>query len=293
MSHLYAARHYAEALAGSGDVLDVPEWRAFALRRPIGGRAADAAGVYPLAILPKDAELEAGLARLQARGIISTVLVLDPLLAPPIAALRQAFDICRPFKTHYLIDRAQAPFAPTKHHRQEIRRGLRRCTVDQADLADHLTAWRGLYAELVVRRSIRGVADFSPSYFDVLAADPSLVAFVARVHGEVAGMALWFAAGGVVYNHLTAVGAAGYAAGASYALYDAAINHFGDGVINLGGGAGSGDGQGGLADFKRGFANTEIQSWLCGAVLDAEAYAELSVGIPSTDFFPAYRAPRT
>ena len=291
MSHLYASRAYAEALSEPESVIEVPEWSGFLLRRPIDADRADAGGVYPMTVLPKDADLAGGLARLRSQDLVSLVLVPDPLLAPPTEALEQAFDLCRPFKTHFLIDRETAAFAPSKHHRDEIRRGLRRCQVDRVRLADHLPAWRDLYAGLVERRAVDGAADFAPSYFDHLAAAPDLAAFAARIEGEVVGMSLWFEAQGVVYYHLAAVGPRGYAASASYALCAAAIDHFADGVINLGGGAGAGDGAGGLADFKRGFANAEVQSRLCGAVLDQRAHDELCAGRPDTEFFPAYRAP--
>jgi hypothetical protein len=291
MPHPYAARAYAEALAGPEAVIEVPEWRGALLRRPIDAGGFDAGGVYPMTVIPKDADLPGGLARLQDQDLVSAVLVPDPLLAPPIESLERTFDVCRPFKTHFLIDRERSDFAPTKHHRDRIRRGLRRCVVERSSLAEHLEAWLTLYAGLVERREIGGAADFAPDYFDYLAGLPELAAFVAHAGGEVVGMTLWFAAEGVVYNHLTAVSRAGYAAGASYALYDAAIAHFSDGVINLGGGAGTGDGAGGLADFKRGFANAEVQSLVCGVVLDAGAYAALVEGRADSDFFPAYRAP--
>ena len=107
----------------------------------------------------------------------------------------------------------------------------------------------------------------------------------------VAAMTVWFAHQGVVYNHLTASDATGYANGANFALYDAAISHFsGDGVVNLGGGAGfADDPENGLAVFKRGFSNAETQALLCGAVLDPARYAQLSVGKSPLGFFPAYR----
>ena len=103
-------------------------------------------------------------------------------------------------------------------------------------------------------------------------------------------MTLWFEHAGVVYNHLTASNAAGYANGANFALYAAAIDHFaGAAVMNLGGGAGfEDDPDDGLAAFKRGFANAETRALLCGAVLDAERYAALRAG-RQTAFFPAYR----
>ena len=63
-------------------------------------------------------------------------------------------------------------------------------------------------------------------------------------------------------------------------------------TINFGGGAGLGDDPGdGLVQFKGGFANTVSPSYLCGAVLDQDAYRTLS-GDTDSGFFPTYRAPR-
>jgi hypothetical protein len=45
----------------------------------------------------------------------------------------------------------------------------------------------------------------------------------------------------------------------------------------------------GLASFKRGFANRSEPFFLCGKVLDADAYASLSAGRAETQYFPAYR----
>ena len=67
-------------------------------------------------------------------------------------------------------------------------------------------------------------AAFSDAYFRMLAETPALAAFAALVDGECAGMTLWFAADGVVYNHLTAANALGYANGASFALLRAIRN---------------------------------------------------------------------
>lgn len=289
MTHLYASRAYAEGLAGSA-ALAVPEWGAWAVRRPIDGTLADAAGVYPLAVFAQGADLGAGLARLQAAGLVSVVLVPDPLLHPP-GVLARHFEVCRPFKTHQLIDPASGAFDPSKHHRDRIRRGQRRCRIEQVRLAERLPEWLELYAGLVERRAVSGVAAFDARYFQMLAKQDQLVAFAAFVGEACAAMTLWFSAEGVVYNHLTASNAAGYANGATFALYDAAIAHFaGQGVINLGGGVGHQDRDDGLAAFKRGFANAEARAHVCGAVLDRAQHQRLG-GDASGAFFPAYRAP--
>jgi hypothetical protein len=58
--------------------------------------------------------------------------------------------------------------------------------------------------------------------------------------------------------------------------------------LNLGGGLRPGDG---LEEFKRGFANRQAPFVVHEIVCDHDAYDRLSAGRPSSDFFPAYRAP--
>ncbi|HEY3949293.1 GNAT family N-acetyltransferase [Phenylobacterium sp.] len=288
--HPLASRAYAEALAGREAVIAVPEWGAHVTRRPTPDGLCDAIGTYPLQVFARGADLAGGLQRLAAEGLVSMVMVPDPLLCPA-AGLARDFAVCRPFKTHFLVEPARG-FEPSKHHRERIRRGHRRCDVRQVALGDHLADWTALYDGLVARHSITGPAAFSEAYFRMLAAEPAICAFAAFVDGACAGMTLWFEAEGAVYNHLTAANELGYRNGANFALYDAAIARFMDaGVMNLGGGAGFADADDGLTAFKRGFANGEVQAHICGAVLDQAAYDRLSAGRDGTRFFPAYRAP--
>jgi hypothetical protein len=283
VSHPYASEAYAEGLSHVGRAVEVPEWRGFVLERSIPAGGADAIGPYPLTILPPDADIGGGLGRLADLGLVSVAAVPDPLQGADLSA----FAVRRPFKTHQVIDGA---FSPTRHHAQYIRRGHRRCKIERRAFSDHLDDWRRLYAGLVDRRAVTGAADFPDAYFVMLAALPTLEAFVAEIDSQVVAMTLWVAWEGMVYNHLGASDAAGYANSASYALYDAAIEHYaGHGVMNLGGGAGHADDpDDGLAVFKRGFANREVVAELCGAVLDEERYAALRGG-RETAFFPAYR----
>ena len=291
--HLYASQLYADALSHVGRALPVDAWGSFVLARRLPGDAGqDAIGAYPMATMDPGGDLAAGLAELAGRGLVSLVMVPDPFVSPPPERLAAAFDVCRPFKTHYLVEPARG-LEFSKHHRDRVRRGARRCRIEQVALADNLSVWRHLYGELVDRRSIRGAADFTPEYFVTLARAPDLVAFAALVEGRPAAMTLWFEHAGVAYNHLTASNPLGYANGANFALYGAAIEHFrAANVMNLGGGAGlDDDPEDGLAAFKRGFANGSTQALVCGAVLDAERYASLTAGLAETTFFPAYRAP--
>ena len=276
-AHLYADPAYARALSALGRVVDLPEWGGFVLARAIPREGMeDATGAYPRAVLDRDADLAGGLARLAGAGLVSVVLATSRSagVGPPATALATAFGVCRPFKTHYLVDRAKG-YAPTKHHRDRIRRGLRRCRVERVSLAERLDDWRSLYAGLVASHDVRGAADFAPVYFDALAGMAQVVALGAFVGETLAAMTLWFEYDGVAYSHLTASSALGYANGAAFALNDAAIGHFADcAVIDLGGAAGMADSaDDGLAQFKRGFANAEATALICGAVLDEDAYA--------------------
>ena len=67
--------------------------------------------------------------------------------------------------------------------------------------------------------------------------------------------------------------------------------------INFGGGSGSMNNalKDGLVRFKRGFCNDIASSYICGAVLDDNRYAQLIKQrevSEKNDFFPAYRAPK-
>jgi hypothetical protein len=294
--HPYARLAYAEALCAddaAGQAVDVAEWSCAVVTQSVADDARDAAGPYPRTPLRADAELEAGLDALARLGLVSVVLVADPLAAPPAERLGRAFSVCRPFKTHFLVDHARGQATPTKHHRYEIRRANGRCEVVLVRLADRMADWSGLYEGLKQRHQVTGPAAFSAAYFQALAAEPLYETFAAIVQGRVVAMSIWFQHDGVAVNHLGASSQAGYALGASYALYAAALDHYaGAAVLDLGGAAGFGDDPNdGLARFKRGFSNAEAGAYLCGAVLDTARYAALNQDRPPTAFFPAYRAP--
>ncbi|CAN5174622.1 hypothetical protein BH11PSE2_BH11PSE2_11690 [soil metagenome] len=290
MIHPYAKTAYVAALAGASGTLTLPAWGVDIVRRPIDGGGFDGAGPYPMTPLTATADTFGGLEQARDAGLVSLVVLPDPLLVSA-ATLKAGFSVCRPFKNHYLIDRSVSAFSPNKHHGQEIRRAERRCRIEIVPLASHLADWNRIYGNLRDKHDITGTADFTDAYVAALAAEPLIQTFAAYVDDEIAAMALWFAFDGVVYQHLAASSPLGYANSASYALVAAAVSHFGDGVINLGGRAGFGQEIDGLARFKMGFSNREIMSHICGAVLDEARYGVLSAGRESSAFFPAYRAP--
>ena len=81
------------------------------------------------AFRPATPTCDAGLAALTRADLVSLVLVPDPFASPPPDRLAAAFELCRPFKTHYLVETARREFS--KHHRDRVRRGQRRCRVDR------------------------------------------------------------------------------------------------------------------------------------------------------------------
>jgi hypothetical protein len=173
-------------------------------------------------------------------------------------------------------------------------RALRRVTVELCPqpLA-FLDEWERLYGVLAARHSIRGMRRFSRAAFTQQLAVPGLVMFRAAVDGETVGMELWYEQDACAQSHLTACDSRGYQLRASYALRWRAIDYFSTRVrwINLGAGA-TGDHEGGLSEFKRGWSTGTRTAWLCGRVLQPARYAELVRSRRAADdpYFPAYRS---
>lgn len=282
-------RHVA-ALARPGErVVRVAAWDGAALLlRPIPGTSLlDAAGPYPLLGFDPGWDIAAGLAQLRAAGAISVVIVADPL-APP--AETAPFALARRYKRHHLV---QGAYAPSEHHRAELRRAARHCGAEEMPFAQALPAWQRLYAGLVARKALAGgLHDFGPGYAAALAPlGPRC--FVARDSDGIAAMALWLRRGPVAWYHLAAGEPRARAIGAGYRVVDAAIRALlAEGVetIQLGGGLAEADAPPcGLDRFKAGFASAARVNLLLGAVLDEGACAAL--GGATGDFFPAYRRP--
>jgi hypothetical protein len=140
---LYATQTYAKAFGLCS--IEVDEWQTPVLVRPIPGSDwHDALGCYPLAAIAWNADLKAGLERLRAAGLVSVALAPDPLTSPPPVQLAEAFEVCRPFKTHYLIDRNAGPVCFARTHRRMIRKALKDCTFGPVDLHETLADWQKL-----------------------------------------------------------------------------------------------------------------------------------------------------
>jgi hypothetical protein len=291
--HPYASEAYAAAFREFAAPIWLPQLRTHVLERPIPPSARhDAMGCYPLCVLEETADAAADFTLLRSRGLVSLVLVADALGGPGERFLRSVFDRVRPFKTHYVHDYSLG-FAYDRHHRYEVKRARAGCQVEAVKFLDSLEDWLRMYAILIERNAVTGLQRFSHAYFKQLAALPGLHAFAARHEGRVVAMHLFVEHAGIAYSHLACSDDTGYRLRCGYALNDFAIEYFRGGrLLDFGGGAGVGDDpRDGLATFKRGFANRSEPFFLCGKVLDADAYASLSAGRTETDYFPAYRSP--
>jgi len=288
--HPYATPAYAESF-GMGHI-DVPEWRTSLLVRPIPDTSwSDALGCYPLTALHRDADLAAGLDRLRAAGLVSVALVPDPLTGPSPEALAAAFPVCRPFKTHYLIDREAGPVRFGNTHRKQVNRSYRALNITATDIRRNDGEWIRTYQHTVERHGVTGIANFAPCYFAALAKMTEATVVAAFREDRMVAMAVWIRSGDIAYGHIGGASDVGHQFYAMYGVIATATTHFADcQVIHLGGVAGNAeDPDDGLVFFKKGFANRQVTAHLCGAVLDEHRYGLLVAGRSPTTFFPEYR----
>ena len=276
---------YLDSLSEFGDPSVLPHSGGGVLSRAIPGtRWTDAISVYPLFFctdwdsLPADLEEET--------DWVSLTLVTEPLGHPCQVDFPDHFEF---FKRHYLIE-LDSPTISNRHWRN-IRKAQTEVRVDRNP---DVNSWCSLYTGLVQRRSITGIQRFSPGAFSAQFSVPGMGVFRAVHRGDVVAMALFFQMGEVVYYHLGASSEAGYQVRGFYALFKAAIDHYASAGVrwmNLGGGAGLGDDpDGGLAQFKSGWATTTLPTYLAGRIFDPDRYRKLAQG--SGDYFPAYRSGR-
>jgi hypothetical protein len=296
----YAHPSYALSLSEFGRPRPLSESGGWILERAIPGvDARDAMGPYPIfscgnwSFLNHDLENVGG-------DLVSLVLVTDPFGNFTEESLRETFtDLLIPFKEHFVIDLRQ----PVKefvdsHHQRNARKALRDLEVEHAPSPEALLGeWTQLYANLIDRHSITGIARFSLASFAQQLRVPGIAAFRATHGDQTVGINLWYTRGDIGYYHLGAYSEEGYRLRASFALFWRAIEYFaaaGLRWLDFGAGAGAAnDASDGLTRFKRGWTNTTRMAYLCGSVFDQAKYRELSAArnpSPQNRYFPSYRA---
>jgi hypothetical protein len=291
---------YAESLSQFGVPHQMPRSAGSILKRPIPEFPyEDAMGCYPLFACKDWSRLGADINDLSGE-LISLALVTDPFGHYDDELLRDCFrDVVVPFKEHFVVDltRPIESFV-SSHHRRNARNALRVIAVESCEQpSQHADEWVNLYATLVERHHIKGMARFSKAAFLTQLQVPGLFMFRAA-HGEsTVGMTLWYTnEQNVSYYHLGAYTDLGYELKASFALFWFAMEHFatlGIEWLNLGAGAGVRRKEDdGLARFKRGWSTGTRTAYFCGRILDRVRYDEMTnaKGISETKYFPAYRA---
>ena len=180
--------------------------------------------------------------------------------------------------------------------RQQIRRNLKRGyevvvvpgpESDGVQRAGYLDA----YTETMRRTDAAVRYFFDAAYFDVVLSSPrSWLALALAPGGEVAAGSVAVESDGLLHYYLSGT--------ADSSLRDSPMKNVLASLtdlaaerempLNLGGGITAGDR---LEEFKRGFANRELEWRTSEIVCDRDAYERLSGNRDAGGFFPAYRAP--
>ncbi len=176
-------------------------------------------------------------------GVLTLTLVADPFGNFHPDLLRSIFDVVVPFKEHLVTDLTRPiDQIVSKHHARYAQSAARHVTVELVERPiDFLDEWWELYAQLIIRRSITGMAAFSKRSFARQLTVPGLVMFRAIHEDITAGLDLWYVQGDVAYFHLVALSEIGYRMRASHRLKWHILQHFSDKVrwLDLGAGAGT------------------------------------------------------
>ncbi|UCC53612.1 MAG: GNAT family N-acetyltransferase [Anaerolineaceae bacterium] len=294
----YQHASYAASLIEYGELVFLEHSGGWLLKRAIPGYSSyDAMGCYPLFSCSDWSALDRDMSNL-GESLVSVTIVTDPFGDFDTGLLSRCFpDIVNPFKEHFVVDLGQpVEKVASSHHRRNARKALSNVMIENSlEPASWIEDWIELYANLIRRHDIKGMAAFSDTQLSEQLGVPGIVAFRGTNGGQVMGMQLWYVQGDVAYYHLGAYSARGYDLRASFALFWHAIDYFstsGLQWLNLGAGAGiSRDSSDGLSRFKRGWATGTRTAYLCGRVFERQRYRTITTagGISSTGYFPAYR----
>lgn len=292
----YLHPFYAESFSEFGEPIYLPRSSGWLIQRKIQGTEySDAMGPYPL-FFCKNWDLLLKDISEQKDRIISSSFVIGPFEKFNLEQYKNFFDICRPYKNHYIFDTSiSLEKSISEYSKRDARRALKDVSVDLVITPKiDLQEWMYLYGFLVKRHQIKGVRAFSKESFAKQISIPNTHFFRAWCHGDLVAGDLFYIQNDVAYGHLLALTEKGYQLGASHAIIWVALQYFMNKVkwVNFGGSTGGNQGSlTGLDKFKMGWSNQVSQSYFCGKILDAKVYRDLSSKVLiKKDWFPAYRS---
>lgn len=293
----YLHQAYASSLSEFGKPRLLRHCGGWILERQIANSPyIDAMSCYPLFACQNWSRLHEDLEKIE--NLVSLAVVTDPFAEYDPAYLKKCFpDLSVPFKQHYVVDLTRQPERFVHpHHQRNARKALREMLVERCDHPlDFLGDWTNLYAALIERHNITGIAAFSRESFSKQLCVPGIVMLRAVHNDATVGILLWYLQDNRAYYHLGAYNSLGYELGASFALFSYSLEYFtrqGLEWLSLGAGAGAEPGaESGLTRFKQGWSTGSRTAYFCGRIFDRGKYQEIvkAGGLPLTDYFPPYR----
>lgn len=302
MHHSLGYRHpgYAASLSHLGTLRWLEHARGWFLARSIdsGNQQYDAMGLYPFSSLENVPALACDLDILGQSGLVSLVVVTDPMVSLCKDGLFENFDVARPFKEHFIADLSETVTSiVSRHHSYYARRAGKELHVERVVEPWHfLHDWISLYTQLTEKHSINDLRAFPRIAFARLLQIPGIVVFKATRNHRVVGAQIFLIEDTVAHSHLAAFSEEGYEYGASYLLDWCAMNYFAGkvGYVNWGGGTGaSGPERDGLARYKQGWSNRQGTSYILGKIFNPMVYMALCKATNQQEagnYFPAYRS---
>ena len=295
----YLSPAYAQSFAEFGEIVVLPESGIPLLKRPIADDLFDLVGLYPYTMCADWTKLRLDRPFLEKSGAVSVVFVVDPFAAPGCLQALEGFSVLRPMKTHLVVDVGSDWRSRTSATARRYVRKARELQTFARVPADshHADALWAMYQTTIRRHAVTGLARLSRDAIARQLDVEGAVLVLATQGPRMLGAILGYRHGETANAHLFFLSQGARAAHSSYGLIDATLAAFEDigcRQVNLGGVAGARDDpSGGLYRFKQNWAGETRTAFLCGEVLQPQAYATLAQrsGNPQEAYFPRYRAP--
>lgn len=289
----YDTAAYAATLAHIGIPCAVPEWTGALLASAIPGEPDlyDLVGPWPYCTPPTDEQLSTLTAALHRPEFVTFRAFFRPDSNLPILAFQKHGFVVTPLKEHFVFDPQLDMPEHSAKTRYNIRRGQRHWTVEQVLLADHHSLIARYHTALTQNRPFSAMAALGPTHLSLLA-DVRGVNTLAAFDNEGLGAALiTIHTQRSVHFHVIAGADRAYRTGAFYALYQAALDRWGQHFTLYLGGAPSAANRAGIARFKSRFANRRSPVFMAHAVFNVDAYHRLvrACAAPNPTWFPPYR----